>query len=324
MIGFEQRATTVLFNLLRSHPVDGPFLLPANVCPIVPMVFYKAQRPFEFIDIAPDTLCMDHDAVVDRLSRSDNQPAGLVYVRTYGALFDTADLFEHLKSLSPNALIIDDRCLCPPDFDSPPPPNVDVALYSTGHAKHADIGFGGFGVMRDDVPYMRGDSPFSMQALGKITERYKISLREQKGFSYTDSDWLDMSDPEETWDNYREHVTQALSRVSALKAEINAIYSSRLPPELQLPAIFQSWRFNLHVSRKELVLDAIRREGLFASGHYESLAGIFGPGDATYARTLQHHVINLFNDRYFSPEQAVQLVDLLGSLPGLQPGPIFS
>ena len=48
---FENRASTVLCNFLKSNHFDKPFLLPANVCPVVPLSFMKAEVEFDFIDI---------------------------------------------------------------------------------------------------------------------------------------------------------------------------------------------------------------------------------------------------------------------------------
>lgn len=324
MITFERRASTVLFNLLRSHEVKGPFLLPANVCPIVPMVFFKARRPIEFIDIDPDTLCMDHNRIIDRWSASKDRPAGLLYVRTYGAIFETTDLFSAIKSLTPNALIIDDRCLCPPDFSCTLATHVDAALYSTGYAKHVDIGFGGYGVLREGVPYARTESAYSDGDLDKMIGQYQNALRKRTPFTYRDSDWLDTAAPHEGWGAYRERVEQESVAAARIKQAINSIYASRLPPEIQFPSEFQSWRFNIHVRDKRAVLEAIRCAGLFASGHYDSLAGLFGPGMGSFAEALHCHVINLFNDRYFSKEQAEHLTEVLANFELLGPGPLFS
>lgn len=324
MIAFERRAATVLFNLLRSHEMRGPFLLPANVCPIVPMVFLKARRAFEFIDIAPDTLCMDHDAIFNRWVASDDRPAGLLYARTYGAVFETAELFSAIKSRSPEALIVDDRCLCPPDLTGALTSNADAELYSTGYAKHVDIGFGGFGVLRDDVPYVRTESTYNVSDLHEIVERYKAALRKRTRFTYHDSDWLDTAMPRDPWEPYRESVEQELAVTSEIKHATNSIYTSRLPPEIQFSSEFQSWRFNIRVRDKVAVLDAIRRAGLFASGHYDSLSDLFGPGMAPCAEALHRHVINLFNDRYFSHEQAERLTEVLMDFKRLSPGSLYS
>ena len=46
-----QRASAILYNYLSGNHFDKPFLLPANVCPVVPLSFMKAGVGFEFIDI---------------------------------------------------------------------------------------------------------------------------------------------------------------------------------------------------------------------------------------------------------------------------------
>ncbi|WP_198291692.1 hypothetical protein, partial [Pseudomonas asplenii] len=170
---FEQRAATVLFKIITSPILSGPFLLPANICPIVPLVFLKAGRSFEFIDICPRTLCLDHEAVMARWRRPGTPPAGIVYARSYGAVFKTDQIFSEIKSLSPQALIIDDRCLCPPDFNNIICDHTDAVLYSTGYAKYVDIGFGGFGLLRYKTPYKDTQHSFNPQALKELTKKYK-------------------------------------------------------------------------------------------------------------------------------------------------------
>jgi hypothetical protein len=324
MIVFEQRAATVLFNLIRSYQAEGPFLLPANICPIVPMVIFKARRSFEFIDIEPSTLCIDHDKLAKRCSVPNNKPAGIVYVRSYGALFDATDIFASIKALLPNALIVDDRCLCPPEFSGKLAPHTDAALYSTGYAKYVDVGFGGFGVIRDGIPYTPTEMAYKISELDELTIRYKNALLQHIPFSYTDSAWLDATHPKQTWSSYQRLVEQELHRANAIKIATNFIYSSRLPAEIQFPSAYQSWRFNIQIQDKASLLDAIRRAGFIASGHYDSLAGLIGPGNAPYATTVHDHVINLFNDRYFSTARAEQLTDFLVSSNLLIPCSLFA
>lgn len=312
MIAFEQRASTVLFNLLGSHQITGPFLLPANICPVVPLVFLKANRAFEFIDIAPDTLCMSHEGVIKRWLALDRAaPAGIIYVRTYGAVFDAKKLFRRIKAMSPGALIVDDRCLCEPTFNGKLESCVDVELYSSGYAKFVDIGFGGFGFIRDGVPYSRAGLPYDKGDLEDLTLSYKRVLEMRLPYVYTDSSWLDTSDPLCSWEDFKRHVASEVVKVRKIKREINLIYARRLPKDIQFPEAFNSWRFNILVRNKTGVCGAIQQEGLFASGHYEPLVDVFGMGEGRRARFLHKHVVNLFNDRYFSLEQAERLVDVL-------------
>lgn len=324
MIAFEQRACTVLFNLLRSIRAQGPFLLPANICPIVPLMFFKAGHPFEFVDIALNTLCMSHEELVERWSDVKRpRPAGVIYVRTYGAIQDASDVFGWIKTMSPGALIVDDRCLCEPSFDEALAPYADVALYSTSYAKFADLGFGGFGIVRDGLPYQRSTLPFDCQDLAAVTESCRFALDAGTPYIYTDTNWLDTSIPACSLQAYKERVEQETLRVRELKQRINSIYSSRLPAAIQFPDEFQSWRFNIHVREKARVLDGIRKAGFFASGHYAALSELLGAGNGKVSRTVHEHVINLFNDRYFSPELAERLTEALLDLEPLSPGGLF-
>ena len=64
------RASAILYDVLRSQAGRPTFLLPANICPIVPITFLKAGVAFEFVDIAPDTLNMDLNQAEARLRSS--------------------------------------------------------------------------------------------------------------------------------------------------------------------------------------------------------------------------------------------------------------
>lgn len=317
---FEQRAASALFKIIDTAAPSGPLLLPANICPIVPLVLHKARCTFEFIDIDRKTLCLDHQAIIRRWMEPQNRPAGIVYVRGYGALFDTATLFAKIKSLSPHALIVDDRCLCPPDFSPVIPDNIDAILYSTGYAKYVDIGFGGFALLRPETPYAHVQLPFNEDDLDKLIKQYKSCLEARTNFSYRDSNWLDTTPPNMKWKDYCQQVENARRRVADVKEQINSIYTRHLSPNIQFSNIFQTWRFNIDVENKAEILSSIQAAGLFASSHYESLAGLFGPGQAPVAERLHKHTINLFNDRYFSVEKAGQLTTLLTALNPSPPG----
>ena len=59
MIAFARRASAILYRMLRGMTDARPFLLPANVCPVVPETFVAAGRPLERIDIEEESLAMD-------------------------------------------------------------------------------------------------------------------------------------------------------------------------------------------------------------------------------------------------------------------------
>lgn len=324
MIVYEGRASAILYHLVCSHTVEGPFLLPANVCPIVPLTLIKAGRSFEFIDISPHTLAISHELVAERWTmRGLERPAGLLYVRSYGAIFDAAEIFRFIKSEAPDALIVDDRCLCAPCFESSVPSDVDALIYSTGYGKYVDVGFGGFCFLKDGIPYIRGEIEFSPDELEETISAYKYAIKD--GVFYRDKglNWLDTSLPRYPWDEYRALVEAELVQVERRKCEINEVYASSFPHSVQFPKEFQSWRFNIHVSNKERVLAAVMGAGFFASGHYDALNLTFGPGSGEMARLVSSQVVNFFNDRYFSTDQASRMVDVLIGTKVLSPGSLF-
>ena len=311
MIAFECRASTVLFNLLSSRVEKGIYLLPANICPIVPLIFMKAKKLFEFIDISPHTLCMDEEILLKRWRMYPDRYAGLLFVRTYGMVHDISTLLSEIKKHNPSALVVDDRCLCPPNLSIELPPNTDVLLFSTGYGKYIDIGIGGYGVLSESTNYQSSKEHYDHSLNKKLTAAYKTAVLNQEPFIYEDGHWLETAPPPLSWTEYTSSVTAEYSKMYNHKSSINALYADALPEDIQLPAEYQDWRFNILVKDKKSILDLISNAGLFASSHYASLAGIFAQGNAPNAESLQAKIVNLFNDRYFDIDKAHRLVQVL-------------
>ena len=93
------------------------------------------------------------------------------------------------------------------------------------------------------------------------------------------------------------------------KEKLNAIYRDMLPVTIQLPAQYQHWRFNILTGKKDEILKALFAEGLFASSHYMSLSN-----GCMIAQNLHEHVLNLFNDQYYTEEQAVKTCEIINSI----------
>ena len=51
MILFRDRTATILYEVLTTLNKNNKFLIPLNICPIVPDAFLKVGIKFEFIDI---------------------------------------------------------------------------------------------------------------------------------------------------------------------------------------------------------------------------------------------------------------------------------
>ncbi len=300
------RASAILYNLLVSQKQTKPWLLPANICPIVPITFMKADVPFEFVDISPETLHMDLGQAEARIKKRD--VGGLLYAHTYGDESTPDDFFARAKSLNPEMLIVDDRCLCIPKIEGKS--SADVILFSTGYAKIVELEFGGYVFLRKDVKYQPASLPFHLQSLEALEGNYKSAVQRRSRFDYRDSNWLLTNLDLPTWDEYRQKIETKLESSLAQRETLNQIYSSRLPKEVQLPAQYQTWRFNIRVKNKKRILDEIFADGLFASSHYASLAGIISDGNAPVAESLAGEVINLFNDHYFTAEMAERVCEI--------------
>lgn len=303
------RASAILYHLITSQPEKRAWLLPANICPIVPITFLKAGVPFEWVDISGETLHVDLDQA--EASVRSRKFAGLLYAHTYGEPSTPNDFFTSIKNLAPELLIVDDRCLCVPELEADAENMADVQLYSTGYAKIVELNFGGYAFLRDDVSYQPQHLPFDPGHHDAIERSYKDAISQRKPFFYKDSNWLETETALPPWPEYRRNIESNLLVSLAQRSQINAIYAKLLPTEIQLPDAFQAWRFNIRLKNRDAVLAAIFARGLFASAHYASLAGIIGTGHAPQAERLASNVINLFNDHHFSVTQAEQVSQII-------------
>jgi hypothetical protein len=309
---FEARGCSVIYNLLRSLGGERPFLLPSNVCPIVPVTFLKAGRAFRFVDIAEPDLVINRDRCLELLKKDPDGFAGLLFVRTYGAEDDEDEFFCHLKEVQPELLIIDDKCLCRPDGDGINLTRVaDVTLFSSGHSKYVDLGFGGFAYLNERVKYQRQGGLYSETALSILTDRYKAAGEERRRFEVPDEAWLDLSQPDTSWDDYRNQLQSALKQADEQKRRLNAIYSDALPSSIQLARKFQSWRFNVRLPQAKQLVARLFQAQLFASRHYQSVNGLFCDERFAVAERLHNEVVNLFNDRYYDESRARRTTEII-------------
>ena len=303
------RASAILYNLLSSQASSRPWLLPANICPIVPITFFKARVPFEFVDISAKTLHMDlkqAEALV-----TGRKYGGLLYSHTYGELSTPNEFFTIVKSVDPELLILDDRCLCIPDLEPDINSPADVTLFSTGYAKIVELNFGGYAFIKEDVPYRTDHLTFTPQDYEELERSYKEAVSNRTKFVYRDTNWLETNADLPAWYDYLHQVESRLNNSIAHRKMLNEIYLNRLPVEIQLSPTYQTWRFNIRVKNKMRIMNAIFNAGFFASSHYVSMADIMADGQAPQAEKLADEVINLFNDPHFSIRQAEQVCSII-------------
>lgn len=294
MITYANRASAVLYKFLKSQTFQGSFLIPANVCPVVPLTMLKAGVDFEFVDI-DERHTMSGTLALEKIRH--NSYAGLLFVHSYGKRFDNSEFYREIKKLSPSLCIIDDRCLCKPKLEDAQPENVDMVLYSTGYAKYIELSYGGFGVT-DDKHYMQNEGGAYSEEKEMMQQIYiKDCLKNEKVYGLpADLPWLDDSplkmEPKEYFGIIREKIVT----VEKEKAKINKIYKDNLPQEIQWGDDYNDWRFMISVENREKVLNAIFDAGLFAGTNFPSVSWMFKSVHSEMAEKEASHIVNLFND----------------------------
>lgn len=300
-IATANRACSLLYSYIKDH-ATGMWLLPVNVCPDVPLTFALAGVPFSFIDINPQTLCIDTREVLRLVKKEPYKYGGVLYVRTYGVLKDTSQVFRNIKDVDDRISIIDDRCLCLPEI-SPEFWNADMILYSTGHCKQIDLNGGGLAYYSSATEYRVDDNLFYDGT--DEEELYKKAFENGQPFQQVPQGWLKMGSFFKPSD-YIERIEAIIPLRNKEREDINLIYSENLPKKIQLGSDYQQWRFNIRVPShlKEVILCELFKNGLFASSHYHSVNRLFDNRKYVVSDQLFESVINLFNDRYYSKEKA--------------------
>lgn len=302
------RASSLLYSFLTSGD-NRPYLIPANVCPVIPMTFRLANINFSFADIDGGSLCIDKQSCYEFVKKH-NGYAGIVYVRTYGSLVNEESFFGDLKEEFPNSVIIDDRCLCLPSFEIDDTV-ADLVLYSTGYAKQVDLGGGGFCFVRNNRFTLDNKLLFVEDNLNErcraLFEKGEVVKAEEHIY------WLKVAPLSESDINYREQVINKINDRERHRASINEIYKTMLPKDIQLADNFLNWRFNIRVEHKlqERIIDSLFKNGLFASWHYKPVNRLFNEDRLKESEQLADTVINLFNDYHYTEIMAEQTAELV-------------
>lgn len=268
------RANKILYNFIKSNNLVGKVLLPANICESVVYTLQYAELELEFVDIQADNLCIDQEAVLFLAKEASM----LLFVHTYGVENAFYGFFQKVKKVNSEIVIVDDKCLCMPDPHGEESP-VDLVLYSTGAKKMVNLGGG---------------------SIGYVADQWKYDEIEVEPNEYLTN---------EMWMLDSKQLYMKMDAMIAHKEKLNAVYRKILPSAIQLPDAYQHWRFNILTDKKNEILKALFAEGLFASSHYRSLSL-----DCPIANNLYSYVINLFNDQYYTEEQAIRTCEIINSI----------
>lgn len=310
MIVLESRASVALTRVLAGLDVRGIVLLPSNVCTAVPLACLAAGHGVEFVDIDPRTLEVDLASCEDRIRRDPTRHVALVFVRPYGAIGDRDGRFAQLHRVSPRLLIVDDRCLCPPGESDGG--EAEAILYSTGSRKYLDLGFGGYARLGEGVRYADAGAVAS----GRIPDAEMFATVREAALAGVplaadDWSWPDDAPAELGPTEYFARIQAALPAASEGKGRLNAEYAALIPREARLPNAYQHWRFNVVVNEPDVLIRRLFAAGLFASRHYPDLSSSLGGGECPFALRLSAHVVNLFNDRYYTREMAIRTAGMV-------------
>lgn len=304
------RASSLLYSYLRLLSRGGTWLIPVNVCPVVPLTFCLAKVPFEFVDINSQTMCMDIEKAVSLIKISPSKYSGVLFVRTYGYLADTSNEFKQIKALA-NCIIIDDRCLCIPEC-RPFFFNSDIILYSTGHCKQIDLGAGGVACCTNNIKIELDKSLYYNGT--DVEEIYKDAYKTMTPLSRIPVGWLSIKDYI-CFEDYFRIISERMGNRLYKRDLLNKIYDNNLPESIKLPNCFQEWRYNIIVPTriKGKILDALFLNGLYASNHYNSANKLFDNESYPVSDSLYSQIINLFNDDYYTEDKALRTCNIINS-----------
>ena len=268
-------------------------MVPANVCPVVPLTMMKAGVDYEFVDI-DERHTMSESMALERVS--SGKYAGLLFVHSYGKRFDNEGFYSKLKQLKPDLCIIDDRCLCVPALDGALATNTELVLYSTGYAKYIELSFGGYGITNE--PFINQTQlDYSEEKENEQLAYIKDCFKGNKQYELpADYPWLDGSPLKMEPEPYFAAIKEKMATVTEGKAKINKIYKENLPQEIQWGDDYSHWRFMISVENRDEVLNAIFDAGLFAGINFPSVSWMFKSVHSENAENEANHIINLFND----------------------------
>lgn len=321
MIIIEQRASVVLYRFLVANCKDFHFLLPANVCPVVPLTFLKANIDFTFVDIDPVTHSGSFQEYLTSLDAIGKEKKGIVIVNAYGHKQSSSDFYQCVKSQHPGTVIIEDNCLCIPEtVGSEPTHLVDLELYSTGSSKFAPIAEeGGYGIYdADKWVYSDYCEQYKADEDKDTFYHLKQCRLHDWTFSYEDCNWLQFIKTKELQnlsdEQYLKKVAEQVIRSMEHKKIINAIYDSNLPDSIKMGGGYHNWRYMLLLPKPDLrqkVIDRLEEEGLYASPHYRSVAYMFKNQRCVNAEKEAPLLLNLFNSEKYTEEMALKTTAII-------------
>lgn len=311
-LAFNIRATSILYSFILQNKGKGLWIIPVNCCHLIPACFIKANCPFEFVDVEKNSLCINENEVINRLTKTPLKYSGILIVRNYGEDKMQNSLFNRIRKSAPHIKIIDDACLSYPNFNIEIPDIVDLELYSTGYSKPLDIGYGGFAkIHTKDRLLSEINLDFDENALIEMNKYYTKSCNSLSpvGDLAFKRDWLNFKVIKK--DKYVEEVNTSLTKAISQKNKLNKIYDELILSKFKEKRLSSNWRYNIRCNNPNYVLEKINEQGLFASQHYFPLNKVFGRGLCPIWEKTYSTILNLFNDHRFNDEKAMKCCKII-------------
>lgn len=309
---FNTRASTILYSFLLENKGNGKWMIPVNVCHLLPACFIKVDCSFEMIDVCAETLAINEDIVLQKLIKNPNEYSGILTVRNYGERKPNVSFFHKIKKHAPHVKIVDDACLGYPDFNVQIPKEVNLELYSTGYSKAIDIGYGGYGKIHSSDslgPIL--ELNFDENSLNEMNQHFisLVNTSSDINKNFFRSNWLksELIDV----NSYKEQINTIIPKAILHKAKLNKIYDDLILSKFKEERLSNNWRYNLRVANPNFVLEKIVQEGLFASQHYYPLNKVFSKTPCPEWEKAFKFILNLFNDFRFNEENARDCCEII-------------
>ena len=298
------RAISILDDFFKSNRTLKKFLLPSNICYVVPLVLKKNNIHFKFIDISKKDLNMDKNQIIKNIKKYN----GMIWFNTYGNEEKNTNFFKECKLLNKDFVIINDKCLNEPQIKKSKNCFSDMELYSTGYSKYCDLGYGGFSISKEKIKFH--NTKFLEDDFNKISINIKNSIVSKKKIIDISNNWLKKELIKDEG-NYFSKIKKSIKKIKLHKSRINQIYDEIIPNEVKLGKKFNLWRYNIYISKNEKLLKTIFENNLFASNHYYPSSKIFKSEKKKITDLLHNNVINLFNDFRYSEDMAEKTAKLV-------------
>ena len=297
VITVRNRATSIINDFIKTNNICGKFLIPANICPIIPLVFLKNNIKIKFIDINLKGLDMDKKLVLENVKQFD----GMLWNNSYGKEADNSFFFKKCKIINKQFFIIDDKCLSKPELSFNKSISSDLELYSTGYSKYCDLGLGGYAISKKKIKFY--PTIYHKNLYDKVIKKFNYSINHKKIFSSKTNNWLESSNNIVT-KKYFLSIKDYKKKVNVHKKKINNIYNQILPNEIKIDKKLNNWRYNILVPQRKILIKKIFKENLFASTHYYPSSKIFQNIKMKNSDYIGNNIVNLFNDLRFDGKMA--------------------